>query len=89
MAHHFSRGKQMMPDSAPSTSLNLLAPDGIIHVTFSTVLNSDQYSAFLAATDAAKSYRELEDSLRALAGQWGIQVTTEVLSRKQPPPVED
>ena len=67
-----------------STSVNLLVPNGIVRVTFSTALSNDQSVAFLRAAASAQSIQVLEESLQDLANSWGLKVATEVLSRKQP-----
>jgi len=67
-----------------STSVNLLVPNGIVRVTFSVSLTNEQSVAFLRATEMAESIEELKEALQMLANVWGITVTTEVLSRKQP-----
>ena len=62
--------------------LRLLAPDGIICVTFGQPLSGDQALAVLSATQTVKSVEELEQCLRELGGVWGVPTETRVLSRK-------
>lgn len=69
-----------MHDSAP-TCLKLLAPDGIVQVTFAKSPDGDQSIALLKATEAAKHVDELEQSLQDLGKAWGIPTTTEIVSR--------
>ena len=72
-----------MPDLDLSTRLNLLTPNGILRVSFPTVLEADQYSALMLVANAAETIAELDNSLRGLAAAWGMNVSIEVLSRKQ------
>jgi hypothetical protein len=69
-----------MHDPAP-TCLKLLAPDGIVKVTFARPLDGDQSIALLQATQAAKHVDDLQQSLQRLGKAWNIQTTTEIVSR--------
>lgn len=62
--------------------LRLLAPDGIICVTFGQPLSGDQALAVLNATQTVKSVEELEQCLRELGDSWNVVTETRVLSRK-------
>jgi hypothetical protein len=73
-----------MPSNAqPSTSLHLLAPDGIVHVTFARPLSGDESVALLNASQAAQTVDELEHSLKYLGNAWGLPTTTAIVSRKR------
>lgn len=82
-----------MQDPAPD-HLNLLAPDGIVRVTFATAPNPEQCVELLNTTESAKSADELVDALKALGESWGIKTEAEVTSRakrvtvleSEPPP---
>jgi hypothetical protein len=65
-----------------SEPLRLLAPDGIICVTFGQPLTPDQALAVLSATQTVKSVEELEQSLRQLSDAWGVSTETRIMSRK-------
>jgi hypothetical protein len=69
--------------STPSTCLNLLAPNGIIHVTFDRVLTGDQYVELTRVVDAAKTVQQLENDLLAMGLKWGIIASTQLVSPKR------
>ena len=71
-----------MSDHLPSTALNLLADDGIIHVTFQVVLTPEQYVELTQATAAAPTVRALADALLALGQAWEIVTVTKIVSQK-------
>lgn len=71
-----------MQDSAP-TCLNLLAPDGIVRVAFSTSLNGDQCVALLNVSQTAQSVVELEQALKDLGDSWGVRTDTEIVTRSK------
>jgi hypothetical protein len=62
--------------------LRLLAPDGIICVTFGMPLSGDQALAVLNATQTVHSVVELEQCLRELGNVWGVSTETRILGRK-------
>jgi len=66
--------------------LRLLAPDGIICVTFGKPLSGEQALAVLHATQTVKTVEELDQSLRDLGITWGISTQTLITSRKGDPP---
>lgn len=72
-----------MPNDEPST-LNLLAPNGVLRVTFTRSLNGDQCIALLKASQTAKTVEELEQMLIGLGVSWGIPTATEVTNRVSP-----
>ena len=74
-----------MPSSndLPSTSLHLLAPDGIVHVTFSRSLDGDESVALLKVSQTAQNVDQLVQSLRVLGEAWGLATTTRIVSRKR------
>lgn len=80
-----------MQESAPD-HLNLLAPDGIVRVTFTQPPNPMQCVELLNVTEAAKSADELVDALKVLGESWGVETDAEVTSRAkrvmvlEPPP---
>jgi len=75
----FPSWEQTMPDSdsAPglSTSLSLLADDGIVNVTFAAILTSDQYAELLEVTQRASTSVSLIQELQALGRTWTIKAT--------------
>jgi len=79
-----------MPDSDPapglSTSLSLLADDGIVNVTFAAILTGDQYSQLLEVTQRASMSDILIQELEALGQAWGIQVDACKARPKREPP---
>jgi hypothetical protein len=70
-------------NSQPSTSLNLLAPDGIIHVSFTQVLSGEQYLELLDVSKRAATVHSLQQSLLILGTQWGIGTVTKIISSKR------
>jgi hypothetical protein len=70
-------------NSPPSTFLHLLAPDGIVRVSFSRALSADECISLLDAADVAANARALEQSLQELGDACGIQTVTEIVSRKR------
>jgi hypothetical protein len=62
--------------------LRLLAPDGIICVTFGQPLTGEQALAVLHTTQTVKTVEELEQSLRGLGSVWGVATETKIMSRK-------
>ena len=73
-----------MQDSAPVT-LNLLASDGIVRVTFFEQLNQTQAVALLTATHVARTVDELAEAIRDLGSTWGVRVVTEIANRAKRP----
>lgn len=69
-----------MQESAPD-HLKLLAPDGIVRVTFATAPNPQQCVELLNVTESAKSADLLVQALRALGKSWDIHTEAEVTSR--------
>lgn len=70
-------------NSAPSTSLKLLARDGIVHVVFDRVLSGDEYLAILTASQEASSVDNLQQRLLVLGQTWGVVTDTKILSRQK------
>ena len=62
--------------------LQLLAPNGVVQVTFARALTAEQALAVLAATRNATSADELSDSLLDLGNVWGVFTLSDVISRK-------
>jgi hypothetical protein len=58
-----------MPEPAPD-HLNLLAPDGIVRVTFARPPDPKQCVELLNVTENAKTADELVESLKALGESW-------------------
>lgn len=73
-----------MADDSPSTSLNLLADDGVLQVTFETILTCDQYTELLATAHTATTVRALDHALRNLGQAWGILMSTRIIPPKRP-----
>ena len=69
--------------------LRLLAPDGIICVTFGQPLSGEQALAVLNATQTVKTVEELEQSLRGLGAAWGVPTETLITSRKASVPNDE
>lgn len=69
-----------MREPAPD-HLNLLAPDGIVRVTFATAPDPQQCVELLNATEAAKSADELVMALKTLGESWRVHTEAEVTSR--------
>jgi len=68
-----------MPDNDPapglSTSLSLLADDGIVNVTFAAILTGEQYAELLEVTQRASTSVSLIQELQVLERTWGIKTT--------------
>lgn len=72
-----------MPENDPApeaTSLNLLAKDGILRVTFAATLTSEQYAELLRiATRGDSSVSALTVELFGMNQSWGIKVSIKQL----------
>ena len=66
----------------PNSPLNLLAPDGILRVTFSQPVSEDQALAVRTACQSAQSVDQLEQAVAELGKSWAIPTFTEIISRK-------
>jgi len=79
-----------MPDNDPapglSTSLSLLADDGIVNATFAAILTGDQYTELLQTTQQASTSVSLIQELQALGQAWGIKATARRARPKREPP---
>ena len=62
--------------------LQLLAPNGVVQVTFATALTAEQALAVVAATRNATSAEELSASLLDLGSVWGVFTLSDVVGRK-------
>ena len=62
--------------------LQLLAPNGVVQVTFARALSAEQALAVLAATRNAMSAEELEQTLLDLGSAWGVFTLSDIISRK-------
>ena len=57
------------------TSLNLLAREGIVCVTFHAILSPPQYDELYGSVRAASSIAELEGLVAKLATNWACDAT--------------
>lgn len=62
--------------------LHLLAPNGVVQVTFACALSAEQALAVLDATRNAISAEELEQTLLDLGSAWGVFTWSDIVSRK-------
>ena len=75
-----------MPLQPPSTSLNLIADDGIINATFAGILKPDEYVELTEATAATTTVGTLQRALLALGEKRGVATVTQIVSQKRWPP---
>jgi len=66
-----------------STSLNLLACDAILRVTFAGLLTSEQYGELLLATQRGSTAEALTHELLSLGKSWEIEVDVQPVRRLQ------
>lgn len=65
--------------------LNLLAPDGIVRVTFGQPLTAEQALAVIEAAQSAESADELEQAIYRLGQTWGLRTSAEITAQSPKP----
>jgi hypothetical protein len=80
MSSHLAAGDvsasfEFAPPQSDTTSLQLLALNGSVQVTFAGRLSSDQYDELLTTTEQAIFTQQLSEDLIALGRKWGLLTT--------------